>query len=403
MQDLRTIFFVALGVIFQLSAVFAAEPDAPIRIGLAHVFSGGMAKFGNVARQGAQLAVTEINQGGGVLGRPLELVDADTAVNPDVAEKAVQKLVMQDQVSVVMGIVSSAVAKRVAPLVNSLKCPLIVTHAMAQEITTTIRNPWVFRITWNLDQCYKASALVAKEMGATRWTTVGPDYGFGQDSWQYFKRYLSEFGDYSFDAGVFLPVSTTDWKPVVEKLRDSRADGIMVSLWGDNLRGFLKAAQAIEAFKDKKVLCPVGGSVEEFVALRFLYMPQGVWFGSPYWYEAYDNASNKTFIERYQALGDARIPPSYAAYNTYAAVRMFKAAVEKAGGPGREAVARALEGLTVADLPAGPTTFRKEDHQAIFTVSFGKTSGRAAANTSRIQGLVSIRRFDGALITPRVE
>ena len=94
------------------------------------------------------------------------------------------------------------------------------------------------------------------------------------------------------------------------------------------------------------------------------------------------------------------MPPSYAAYNSYAAVRMFKAAVEKAGSFDRVAVAKALSGLTVADLPVGPTTFRAEDHQAVFNVAFGKTSVHVSKLYRRLRSLESIRVFRGNEVTP---
>ncbi len=175
---------------------------------------------------------------------------------------------------------------------------------------------------------------------------------------------------------------------------------MLVSLWGDNLRGFIKAAREEGFASGRRIICSVGGSVEIFVALRFRALPPGIWFGSPYWYEAYDNKINKAFVRRYQALGDAKIPPSYAAYNAYAAVKMYKAAAEKAGSIDRQKVAEALEGLTVTDLPVGPTTFRKEDHQAIFTVAFGESTGKGATDTNRMQGLTSIRLFDGTVTPP---
>ncbi len=190
--------FIGLMFLFGLPLLASAQGGG-VRLGLVHVFSGPMATFGQVAQQGAELAVKEINDNGGILGRPVRLLVEDTAANPDVSEKAVEK------VDALIGIVSSAVALRVAPDMVRLKCPLIVTHAMAEEITTTLKNPWVFRLTWNLDQCYYSSALLAKQLGAKRWTTIGPDYGFGQESWKYFKQYRSGLGSYSFDEGVFTP------------------------------------------------------------------------------------------------------------------------------------------------------------------------------------------------------
>jgi branched-chain amino acid transport system substrate-binding protein len=398
--------FVGLGILLVLvltspvSNSIAAEKL--IRIGFAHVFSGGMATFGQVAKQGAELAVKEVNQAGGINGRKVVIVYGDTAVKPAIAVKAVDKLVNEENVDVVIGMVSSAVAKKVTVLMKDLKCPLIVTHAMGHEITGSLCNPWTFRMTWNLDQCYKGAALLAQTLPAKKWTTVGPNYGFGQDSWKYFTKYLKPMGDFGFDEGLFTPLATKDWQPVIEKLKATGSDGIMVSLWGNNLKSFLKQAKKDGFFEGKHVVCPVGGSVEIFTALGFLNMPIGVWVGSPYWFEAYDNEFNDKFVKSYRDLSASRVSPSYAAYNSYAAVKMFCAAVAESGTSDREAVAKTLSGFTLNDLPTGPTTFLAEDHQAVFKVSFGKTSKHAAKGSKRIRGLDPIVKYTGAEVTPPV-
>ncbi|MBI4963202.1 MAG: ABC transporter substrate-binding protein [Desulfomonile tiedjei] len=393
----------AILITLGLLVVFGSSSFAqgPVKIGFAHVFSGPMATFGDVARQGAQIAANEINGAGGILGRKVELVYGDTAAKPDVGKPEIERLINSEGVAIVIGIVSSAVAKAVTPAMNDLKCPLIITHAMLDEVTGSLCNPWTFRMTWNMDQCYKSSAIIAKNSGAKKWTTVGPDYGFGQDSWKYFMRYGNNLGGMSFEQGIFTPLGTKDWAPVIEQLRTkSNADGIMLSLWGNDLKDFLRQAHRDGLLEGKTTVCAVGGSVEIFTALGVLDMPKDVWFGSPYWYEAYNNASNANFIKSYGALSAAEIPPSYAAYNSYAAIMMFKAAVEKAGSFDRADVAATLSGLTVADLPVGSTTFRGEDHQAIFDVAFGKTSAHVSKMYKRIRSLDSIKLFPGKEVTP---
>ena len=76
----------------------------------------------------------------------------------------------------------------------------------------------------------------------------------------------------------------------------------------------------------------------------------------------------------------------------YAAIMMYKAAVEKAGTTDKEAVIKSMEDLSVDNLPVGKTTFRKSDHQAIFSVSFGKTGGPASGSRS-FRGFKDIKLF----------
>jgi branched-chain amino acid transport system substrate-binding protein len=393
----KCLFFIVILSTFCSPFVLAQDN---IKIGLVHVFSGPMRTTGQVAKQGADLAVKEINENGGINGRKLEIVVGDTKLKADAAKAAVTKLVNEEKVDIVMGTVSSAVAKAVTPLMNDLKCPFIVTHAMTNEVTGSLCNPWTFRIMWNVDQCYKAVAMLANELGANSWTTVGPDYGYGQDSWSSFKKYLGQFGDYKFLEPQFTPVRTKDWKPVIQKIIDSGAKGVMLSIWGKNCQDFILQAHQMKFFEGRKVVSSQGATVYIFFTLGFMNMPKGVWFGAPYWFEAYDNPANEKFVEAYKSLSMSRIPPSSTAYTTYAAVKMFKAAVEKAGSTDRTAVAKALSGLTVTDMPVGRTTFRAEDHQAVYDVPFGATSSHAAKGTKTIRGLDPIKLFPGAVITP---
>ncbi len=387
-------------ILLSMAIICSVSAQDPIKIGYVNVLSGPMRTSGEVTFQGVELAVNEINVAGGILGRRVVIVKADDQLKPDIGKQAVRDLVINEQVDIVIGMTSSAVAKAVTPMMNELRSPLIITQAMADEVTGSLCNPWTFRIAWNLEQCLNATVLLARELGATTWTSVGPDYGHGQDCWKIFTKRLGKLGSYQFKEPVYTPTSTTDWKPVIKKLVESGADGVMVSLWGKNLQDFIQQGNEIGFFEGRKAICPIGGTVAIFVTLGFLHMPKGIWLGASYWFEAHDNPANQKFVDLYKSLSQSQIPPSFSAYNGYAAVKMFKAAVEKARTSDREAVAKALSGLTVKDLPGGPITFRAEDHQAVYDVTLGMTSARPAKGTKVIRGLDPIRLFPGTQVTP---
>ncbi|MBI5251123.1 MAG: ABC transporter substrate-binding protein [Desulfomonile tiedjei] len=374
-----------------------------VKIGLAHVFSGPMATFGEVAEQGVRLAVKRINEQGGLLGRNVEVLKADTQAKPEEGLKAVEKLVAEDRVDAIVGIVSSAVALKVASEMDRLATPLIITHAMADPVCGSKCSPWLFRMTWSTREALKGAALLAKsELTSKTWTTLGPDYGFGQESWDLFQKYVSELGPYKFVAPNFSPVATKDWKPYIEKINASNAKGILVSLWGNNLRDFVKQAKAENFFDGKEVICLVGGGVEIFWALGFLDTPVGVWFGTPYWAEASETPVNVEFVREYTKLSASQIPPSYSAYTAYASVIMYAEAVKKAGTVDKKSVAKALEELRV-DLPGGVTSFRAADHQAVFPVVFGKSSEQPSSLGKRFRSLAPLKIFRGEELLPKPE
>src|SRR6478672_7155621 len=86
--------------------------NQPIRLGLIFPMTGGSADMGNSARIGAQVAVDEINQVGGYLGRHLELVVRDDTANADVGLKLAEELVLKEKVTATIGFCNTGVAMK---------------------------------------------------------------------------------------------------------------------------------------------------------------------------------------------------------------------------------------------------------------------------------------------------
>lgn len=378
---------------------FAA--DKPVKIGFVYIMSGPAATYGQFAKQGAELAMDEINKAGGINGRKVEGLFEDDTGKSDVGIRVIRKLVYENEVDVVMGIDSSGVASAVAPVMKELKTPLIITHAAVPDVTGAACNRYVFRIDLNVNQNVTMAAAIASELKAKTWSTVGPDYSFGHQSWEYFQKYLSKKKpDAVFlpDAEVaFPPAATTDFSAFITKVMNSKADGVVISLWGGNLIDFVRQASDMGFFDGKRdVLMTLGAATEVLYALKDK-MPEGIWVGTRYWFQANDSAVNKAFVDAYkQRYG---VYPSYNAHGAYSAVKAYAAAAAKAASVDKEKVVGALEGLTI-ELPIGPTTIRAGDHQAVSDGAWGKT---AAAPDMPIRILNPVRRFAGKDITPTVE
>ncbi|PIE72649.1 MAG: ABC transporter substrate-binding protein [Deltaproteobacteria bacterium] len=401
MTDRRYIALLACSI-FLLGTVFAlpAWSAKNVKIGCVYIMSGPFSAYGQFAKQGAELAVDEINAAGGINGHQVEVVFEDSTGKPDVAIRALRKLVFQEKVDFLAGLDSSGVAKTVTPSIPQLKTPLIITHAATPDVTGSVCNRYVFRISLNLPQNVKAAALLAAESGAKTWTTIGPDYAFGHQSWEYFEKYLKELKpDASFlpkDQVAFPPFKTTDFNPYINKILKSGADGVLVSLWGGNLIDFIRQADEMGFFDGKRqVLATLGAATEVLSALGDK-MPEGLWVGTRYWFLANPAKKNTDFVKAYKdRFGDY---PSYNAHGAYSAIYAYKAAAEKAGSLDKDKVIEALEGLTV-DLPIGPVTIRPEDHQGLTDVAWGKTVADPAYD---IRILKPIKHFKAAEITPKV-
>lgn len=140
--------FWAAAVMAAISLGAAAQvPSQPIRLGLIFPLTGGSADMGNSARIGAEVAVTEINQVGGYLGRPLELVVRDDKASNDAGLALAQELVLQEKVTATIGFCNTGVAMKALEVFQNNKHVLIVPCATGTAITATYptADSYIFR------------------------------------------------------------------------------------------------------------------------------------------------------------------------------------------------------------------------------------------------------------------
>ena len=118
-----------------------------IKIGLIFPLTGGSADMGNSARVGAQVAVNEINDVGGYLGRKLQLVIRDDEADNDIGLKHAEELVLKEKVTATIGFCNSGVAMKALDVFQKNKHLLFVTCATGTAITTKYpaQESFIFR------------------------------------------------------------------------------------------------------------------------------------------------------------------------------------------------------------------------------------------------------------------
>ena len=390
---LSCVFFLA---ICSSTVGLAAEP---IKLGFLYILSGRAAVFGAVSQQGAQLAIDEINASGGLLGREVKGFFRDTKGKPDIGEAEARKLVSEEKVDAVLGVISSAVVPSVSTAMNELQTPLIITNASNPTVTGSACNRYTFRTAYDSYQQLRAAAILATKTGAKKWTTVGPDYSLGLSSWTLFRKFLRELDPtarfVSDSEVVFVPMSTTDWTKVIEKVKKSGADGILVSLWGGNFIDFVRQGVAAGLFKgNRQALTQTAGMAECSVLGKDL--PAGFWITNSYLTEAYKNETNTKFVNSYSGKYGAL--PGFPSHWAYVGVKCYAEAVRKAGSTDKTAVSKALEGLQIS-APVGTVTIRPEDHQAIFDMAGGRVSEKVIIHKGKHRTQI-LRALDPVFLFP---
>src|SRR5947208_5790184 len=133
-----TRFAGAFALAASASLAFAADP---IKIGVDGPFTGGSSSMGVSMRDGVRLAVDEINKAGGVLGRPLQLVERDDESKNERGVQIAQELINKEKVAAVVGYINTGVAlaserffqdARI-PVMNNVATGSIVTHQFEDQ------------------------------------------------------------------------------------------------------------------------------------------------------------------------------------------------------------------------------------------------------------------------------
>src|SRR5690606_2814854 len=171
---------------------------------------------------------------------------------------------------VLIGLDSSGVANGLVPTVPELRKPLIITHAATPDVTGKLCNAYTFRISVNVNQNMMAAAKVAQETGKKRWTSIGPDYAFGHQSWEYFQEYLKRLEpDVELMNQVAFPrFGAEDFTPFINSIMQAKPEGILISLWGGDLVNFIRQARNLGFFdQGYEILFTVGAATEVLAAM----------------------------------------------------------------------------------------------------------------------------------------
>lgn len=357
--------------------VWAATPTikGPIKVGYQAISSGTLAGYGQFHKFGVDLAVEEINAAGGIAGQKVELEFRDSTTKGDVAIENARYFVDSWGADFLAGVDSSGQALALAPVIERLDKVLIVTHAATEKLTEEMVfrkgiKP-IFRICTPTYQDGNAAAFVAKDLPAMKWATVSPKYEYGFTCWKMFQNTLTKLKPgVSFIAESFAPFGTTDFRSHINTILDASPDGLYSTEWAGELITFVKQAKEAGLFdKIKHVMFPVGAAMDVLEGLG-QEMPDNIWISGRYFFLYPNSKTNNDWVARFRKRWNHY--PAYVSETGYSSLFAIKAAVEKAGSKETKDVIQALEGMTL-DSPAGQRVFRKEDHQAMYDVPWGKT------------------------------
>ena len=305
-----------------------------IKLGVAGAHSGDLASYGLPSVKAAELVVKDINAGGGVLGKKVELLIEDDVCKPEVAGNTATKLV-SDGVDIVMGHICSGATKAAMGIYKDAGVIAISPSATNPDLTLSGEYPNFFRtiahdaVQAQLQVKFAMETLKIKKVAVLH---DKGDYGKGQA--ELAQKYFTDAG-----AEVVLFEGVTpgavDYSAIVTKVRSKKPDMV---IWG----GYHPEASKIVTLMRKKHMDAVfmgcdGVKDDTFIKVAGKYA-EGVYATGPR--DTSSNAMAQKAKKQHQDTYGS--DPGAFFDNAYAATQAILNAIEKAGSTEFEAVAKAL-------------------------------------------------------------
>ncbi len=335
------------------SAPAAGGGGGAIKVGLVVPQSGVYASLGTDMQRGWDLWL-ESNDG--TFGDyTVETVAVDEGETPQTGVPAVQRVIQQDNVDVVVGLVNSATALGVSDLLTESKKLLVVTNAGAGALTGEGRTPYIWRTSFTNAQVAAAMGTYLAESGSAESVfAIAPDYAAGTEVIEGFKAAYTAGG--GTIAGEAKPPfgSTSDYQPFLSTIQGSGATATFCFFSGAEAITFVRQYQQFgladtiplygSGFLTEGSVLPEQGAAALGVQTTLHYTDQ------------LDNPANTAFVEAYTAAyGES---PSTFSAQTWDAANVLNRALASATALDGDSLAAALGGIgTVDDSPRGPWEF----------------------------------------------
>lgn len=347
-----------------------AHAAEPIKIGIIDPLSGPYKTSSIHDVHGATVAVDRFNTAGGVLGRPVVLVEADDASKVDIGVRAARKLIMDDRVDVLMGTFNGDVAMAIAEVAKRENRLFMVTGAHVPELTGVACNSHTFVFMPTAGMLATAVAPHLVKTYGTRCYMVTADTVDGASARTAMTDALVAHGAEILGDTV-ASFGTTDFVPALTRAVRAKPTFIVLNLYGWDLVHALKAYAKLQLVAAQ---IGVGGMIGgEQIGRPLGYADHaGIW--GLIWDPKVNTDGSKRFIQG--VIDKYHHTPTSRCYHGYAAMTQILEAIQRAGTTDTQALIKTLEGHAFDGLKEGRSYFRASDHLHVQDVLVGKAYGK---------------------------
>ena len=345
-------FFVFISGIM-LSSALAADT---LKIGVMLPLTGRLAEVGRIQQKAALMAAEEANAVGGVDGKKIELIMADTQGNPDVARRVIEKLIKRDEVLVIGGGFSSTATWAAISNAQTNKIPFLVNSAAADKIT---EQGWeyIFRLNPPISERLDAVASFVSTINnvASDIRTVAIIHANSFKDAANARRFLKKTDEMGLKAVIRegFEASITDFRPILTRVKAKIPDFIYAAT--ENAQN---AALLVRQSKDLKLnpklfigqgngfvqpeFAAHAGQASDHIISTAIWAPMVRYRGA--------SAFNEKFIAEYKT------PPNHYGAEAYAAITVIADALKRTKIPAPKNIRDALAKTSLTTV-LGPVKF----------------------------------------------
>ena len=349
-------FFLALAIVALLLPT-AALAEETIKVGILLPLSGSLEYFGEMEKQSFDLALEEINRGGGIKGRKLDFIYQDTKGDVDVAREAVTKLMGEDKVVMLGGGYYSPATFSAAGLAQQNRVPFLINTASDDKIT---EQGWdyVFRLNPpGSEYTSGIESFLAEVVKPKTAVMIHENSVHGRNSAEFFRKACDKLGIQvllveGYDHGL------ADFKPILARVKELNPDMVCMSSYVVDGSSIMIEARQMKITPKIFLGGATGFTMPEFV--QYAGVASEKVMTATLWHQALPLPGAMAYFTRFTAKYNKE--PDYHGAEAYAAAYVIKDVLQRATSFAPEDIKKSLENTRLKTL-FGPVRFTSYDNK----------------------------------------
>ena len=328
-----------------------------VTVGQLHSATGTMAISETGSIQAERLAIDQINQAGGVLGKKIKIIQEDGASDwPTFAEKA-KKLLVQDRTASVFGCWTSASRKAVLPVFE--KENGLLYYPTFYEGLEQSKN--VFYTGQEATQQILAGLdWLQKTKGAKSFFLIGSDYIWPRTSNKIARKHIENVLKGTVVGEEYYPLGHTQFGSLINKIKAQKPDAVYAIVVGGSNVSFYKQLKAAGVTAENQTLLTISVTEDELLGIGGENMVG--FFAAMKYFQSLDNENNKKFVAAFKEKYGPKSVIGDVTQAGYLGPWLWKAAAEKAGSFEVDKIVAASPGIELTSAPEGYVKIHPNHH-----------------------------------------